>query len=371
MQNCKRMFARFAGIATLAIAPLPSYVSGEEVYSQIVGAISLDIPGESDVVVSFPFKKSTLFSSTVGSSTAGTDSVVVGVGATLTANQFATGSGDFAHSHYLSVESGTLKGRVFSIVSNAANSITIDATGEDAGIASDLAASDKISVAEYWTLKAAYPMGVASVAETQPGLRTVEVIIPDPEAKAGSMGAEAILFFHEGAWKQLGKPLDYVADNYPLPPHKAFIIRNNSESTLKSYFFGEVTDAPLAIPLAVAESDDMDSFVSVGRPLDVAIEDLGLHDSGVFTETTDVADIQDSLLVYSLDAAGKNKKPIAEYYYYNSDWRKVGAAATESFGSGDVFIKPNMPIAVRKAKLGSAPATSHKYWVNEWSLPQS
>ncbi|MCH6258886.1 TIGR02597 family protein [Puniceicoccaceae bacterium K14] len=354
--------------AAIALTPLVSQVSAEEVYSQIVGAIALEIPQESDVVVSFPFKQSTLYAGVASSSTLGSGTLTIGVDSTLTASEFATGSGDFPHSHYLSIESGALKGRTFSIVSNASDSITVDISDDDSISANDVATDDLISIAEFWTLGSAFPSGVGSVEESEPGLRNIEFILPSSSSNAESMNAEGVYFFSDGAWRQLGKPLSYIADDLALAPQRAFVIRNNSDETLKSYFFGEVSDAPLAIPLAVDENDDIDSFVGIGRPLDVEIQDLGLESSGVFVETTNANDIQDRVLVYSLDATGKNKKPVGEYYYYNSAWRKVGSDVNADLGSD--IVEANMALAVRKANLGTAPTSSYQYWVNEWSLPQ-
>lgn len=367
MPEKKSIIKSIAAAAVVTLAPFASQSSAEEVYSQIVGAIALNIPEGSDVVVSFPFKQSTLFAGAATSASDGAGTITISTDSSLTANEFATGSGDFPSSHYLAIESGSLEGRTFGIVSNDAGSITIDVT--DAGVdAGDIAADDMFSVAEYWTLKTAFPSGVASIDESEPGMRTVEFILPSSSSAAGSMNAEGVYYFSEGAWRQLGKPLSYVADDLALAPQSAFVIRNNGDQAIKSYFFGEVTEAPLAIPLAVAENEDLDSFVSIGRPLDVKIQDLGLQGSGVFVETTDSNDIQDKVLVYSLDETGKNKKPVGEYYYYNSAWRKVGADIGSDSG-GDV-VSPSMAIAVRKAKLGAVPTSSYQYWVNEWSIPQ-
>ncbi len=331
-------------------------LKADEVYSQIVGAVAIDLPASSDVIVSFPFKRGTAYKGSVESATLDGFNMNLNIaGAPFQGDQFQTADDGFS-SHYVQFETGNLKGLWADISSNTTGAIVIEGDEDIGDFQSQVTSGDLFTVYSQWTLDAAFPNGVASTEEAEAGLRTIEVIVPSYDSPAGSMTAEAIYFYADGAWQKFGAALssDSPFGQAAFAPDQAAVIRNNGGDALTGYFFGEVSTAPIAIELGMDASGAIDHFVGIGRPLDVAIEDLGLE--SIFTST------DDRLLVYSLDASGKNKTPVAEYYYESTSWKKDGSAG--DFGSDVVAV--NMGIAVRKA----AGTGDDVYWVNEWSLPQ-
>ena len=357
MKNTCEIKRLIAIVASLAAAG--TVVKAQEVYSQIVGAISINLPAESDVIVSFPFKQSAEFRGVLDSAT-GAGNLVVNVSAdSLTSGAFDAQSG--TPTHYLVFESGAQKGVHVDISTNTGSQINLEG-----GDATGLVNGDQIAVYPHWTLGSAFPLGVANEDEDEPGLRKIEVIVPQATSSAGNMIPEGIFYFSDGAWRQVGEGISAVADNAVLYHGRALVIRNNDTVAKNALFFGEVIDAPIAIPLSESDQYALNNFIGLNRPLAITLDELGLAGGGVFEETTDPDNPNDKLLVYSLTDAGKNKKPVATYYYYNGAWREESAGAGADKG-GDL-IQPGMGLAVQKIQVGSNPEDSN--WVNEWGLPQ-
>ena len=351
----RNKFSSIFRIATFSslFATVP-LASAQEVFSQIVGAIAMDLPANSDVVVATPFNQTASFRGVAASASGGQINLSSDA---LTAGAFNETGG--VATHYVLIESGTLQGQRIAIISNTASSLNLggaDLTG--------LAADDAISIVSYWTLGSAFPQGVAFHEETAPGNRELEVILTTQAAVGGGLQAKDVFYFYNGAWRKVGASKSESFNSQILEPSTAFVIRNNAAAKT-SYFFGEVVTAPLAVPLQRSDSGLVDNFVSIERPLDISLIELGLHDSGVFEVTTDANNPTDQLLLYSLSSAGKNKQPTASYFFFNNAWRKVGADINTSFDS-DV-ISAGMGIAIRKAQ---AVQSDQLTWVNQWELPQ-
>lgn len=354
--------ARVTALALIASPVCCIELRSQEVYSQIVGAIAIDVPSDSDLVVAFPFKRSASFRGhVVGAPGAST----IGIAAdSLTANEFNEGSS--GAKFYVYVEDGTLKGRRFDIASNTASQITV------VGTLTGLNADDTISVREHWTLDEAFPDGVGGVMETEPGLRDVELIVPDKASLGGGLAADRIFYYYAGSeslslepgWREVGKALATVVGDAILEPGVAFVVRNNSSEAIRSYFFGEVVSTPLAIPVVSSSTVTVDNFVSLERPLGLTFGELGLSSSSVFTAASSNSSPTDGdrLLVYHTDGAKISNDAIVEYYLFNGGWYKADNTAI----TANDKIEAGMGLAIRKAAGSDATA----YWVNEWSLPQ-
>ena len=357
MNSLPKLKSLFAAGALLGSCG--SFLNAQEVFSQIVGAISIDLPAESDVIVSFPFKQSADYRGVIDS-VSDDGSVHLSVAAdSLTASSFDAVGGN--PTHYVVFESGAQQGVHVDISSNTTSQVTLDG-GSSAG----LQAGDAIAVYPHWTLDSAFPDGVANHVETQPGLRELEVVIPEAVSEEGSLTPEGIYYFYNGAWRLFNGGLDSDAGATVLSPWRAMVIRNNSSEEKKALLYGEVIDAPIAIPLSESDVFTADNFVGLNRPLDIALDDLGLATGGVFEATTDPAAPKDLLIVYS-GGEGKNKhlSPLAQYYYYEGAWREKEAG--ENVDRGTDVVSPGMGVAIRKSKVDSNPETGN--WVNEWEVP--
>jgi uncharacterized protein (TIGR02597 family) len=300
------------------------------------------------VLLSFPFKRSASFRGKVVS--------VAGSEITVKADSLA--GEDFSTSaYYIFVEEvvaevSVMEGRRIDVVSNTVS--TIDLGGADL---TGLAVEDVISVREHWTLDEAFPQGFGSVVETDPGLRQIELIVPDVASVGGGLAVNRLFYFYAGQWKELGKPLGDDAGSTVLFPGEPIVVRNNHLiDGVKSYFFGEVIDAPIAISIVSDQSvvaADVDNFVSLERPLALHLDEL----LGI----ADVLESGDALLVYPLDG-GKNPSPVA-YEYESSQWQIVDTSV--NIGShDDHIIQPEQGIAIRRASVNG-----DGQWINNWDLP--
>ncbi len=351
---CRRLFAAF-----LVLSMSGTIVKAQEVFSQIVGAIAIDLPAESDVIVSFPFKQSAEFRGVIESTVDDGMLHIVVATDSLTIGSFDA-NGDVP-THYLVIESGTQQGVHLDIGSNTASQLTLLDGGIDAGLQN----GDEIAVHPHWTLSSAFPNGVANHEELEAGDRDIEVIVPQAFSPEGNMVPEGIFYFYNGGWREVSGGLASNADSTVLNAGRAFVIRNNDETGMKALFYGEVIDAPIAIPVSESDVFVADNFVGLNRPLGIAINDLGLTNGGVFEVTTDTADPKDMLLVYS-SGAGRDKhlSPIS-YFYFNSEWRQLGDGSGADKGAD--IVSPGMGVAIRKGKVDSNPQVVN--WVNEWELP--
>lgn len=315
----------------------------------------MELPGNSDVVVATPFNQTASFRGVAASASGSQINLSSDA---LTAGAFNESGG--AATHYILVESGTLMGQRIAIVSNTASAINLGSAD-----LSGLAADDAIAIVPFWTLGSAFPEGVAFHAETAPGDRVIEVILTNQAAVGGGLQVKDVFYFYDGAWRKVGVSKSESFNSQVLEPSSAFVVRNNGATAKTSYFFGEVVTAPLAVPLQRSDSNLVDNFVSIERPLDISLIELGLHDSGVFEATTDSNNPTDLLLLYSLSAGGKNKQPSASYFYFNNAWRKVGADINTAFDAD--IVSAGTGIAIRKAQ---SVQTDQLTWVNQWELPQ-
>ncbi|MEM9158622.1 MAG: TIGR02597 family protein [Verrucomicrobiota bacterium] len=350
MKSLNKAKRPLAGLLAAALLGSAGSLKADEVYSQIVGAIAIDVPGNSEVLLSFPFKRSASFRGSVASSTSNV----------LTLDNSSFSDDEFNTGYYVFIEEDTAvsnnkMGRRFNITDTTATTLTVDVDGDDlSGLIDGV-----ISVRPHWTLDSAFPNGFGFVDVTDDGEREVELIVPTRNKVKGDgdIGIEKYYYFHDGKWRDRDAPTGSDAGGSVLRPGESILVLNNTEATIRSYFFGEVVDAPLAIPVLADASENVDNFVGLERPLAITLDDL-LGDSGVGID--DILETGDELLVYSLEL-GENKDP-TRYEYTGSQWQVVGGDGSDK---GSELIEPEQAIAIRRA-AGNTSST----WVNEWSLPQ-
>lgn len=356
----KKVPSYLKSLATLALISAPfagPQLAAEEVYSQIVGAIKLDIPAESDVVVSFPFKQSASYGGRVYSVSGSELDVGDGV-SILTAGDFDAVNGEATH--YVLVEDGTHEGRHFDILANTDQKITLDTSEDVSGIGNAI-----ITVREHWTLGEAFPNGVGSNSVFTASGPEVQLIVPEEVSVGGGFDISELYYFYEGAWRAVGRKLDLSesgdnANDDVIAPGASVMVRNNGSATISTYFFGEVVTSPIAIPIESSATEVVDNFVSVSRPLGLALSELGLGAAFSASSSLDEADRGDLLLVYSYSDSGKNKTA-EQYFLYSDNWYLVGGDSTPV---NDTVIKAGQGVVIRK-KAGT---DGVNYWTNDWSL---
>jgi uncharacterized protein (TIGR02597 family) len=111
--------------------------------------------------------------------------------------------------------------------------------------------------------------------------------------------------------------------------------------------------------------------VSMSRPVDTSIRNLGLVQSGAFlpSTSTTIAGRRDQLLVFDNAAVGMNKAASATYFYVGTaesgTWR---SAASPNVDVSNVLIPAGSGIVIRK--YGSGLTSMSQFWKNEVTFAQ-
>ena len=131
-----------------------------------------------------------------------------------------------------------------------------------------------------------------------------------------NLAATSIYYYLTGAWQlDGGSDPSVVPNDTILPPSTYFTVRNAATATTFTPV-GGVAMNRLTIPLDTQGSAAQDNPVAITRPVAIALNDLGLIDSGAFIASTSNKIRADLLFFYDNTSPGINKAASAIYYYY-------------------------------------------------------
>ncbi len=308
--------------------------------SDPAGVMPLVFLGVSDSYVSIPFTRAITSSGAVASVVSNTVTVN---GANWTAGQFVYSPGAQSNNYYARFDSGALEGRVYNVITNDTNTLTVDFGADTLDGA---APGDVVSVVPHWSLNSAFPNGKGILASPSQGNRFTEILLPDSAGTGINLSATKIYYFNSSIWKQVGQGSVNHGDDV-LPLSSYFIVRQNvpTNSTMNSV--GAVIVSTLALPLHAQTETEQDNSVGLIRASAVALDNSGLISSGAFEASPLPGTRTDELLTFDNTVAQKNKSSSAVYYYWNSGWRRVGSGSTD-FGTAQVFT-PGAGFIIRKA----------------------
>ena len=342
-------------LATAAVVTHAAF--GQTATTTPVGAMTIDLPRGSDTILSVPLAKADSFRGAVTSRT----------GFTITVSPSPVWGSFTAVPHYVQAIDGAQAGVLFDVASNTADTITLvdnglTPTGLDAGT--------KFKIVQYWTLGTLFPASDANVSFTPSanllGLtRRTQLLFPNVTGTGINRSSSAIYFFSGSSWRNVAAA-GVDANNTPILPDSFIIVRNPTTAAdgLKLTVTGSVNADPISIPLDTTAGTPNDNFVSMSRPIDVTLNDLGLISSGAFTPSTSVLGLgrKDQLLVFNNANIGINKSASAIYFYYNGTWRNVSSAGVDA---GLTTIPAGAGVIIRKASGTSATSA---FWTNELVL---
>ena len=350
--NLKRI-SQLAVLAALAVLGSPRTAHGQEVASGIFGYQNLSLLGNSDTIVALPFAR--LPTSTVTVSSFSGNVITVQGTPGWTASQFVYAFGTQSNTYYVRIESGALEGLSFAITNNTTNTLSLNLNG---GSLTGLAANNQISVVPHWTLGAVFGLGNGIVPSTSTVIRNTEVLVPNT-AGAGinlSSASTYYLYTNTGSiyWRKVG--FSTTNNDDVLPQLNYLVIRQKVATNNTFTSFGDVVLTKVNIPVTINTTNKQDNALALPRPIDVSLTDSGLLASGAFAPSANTVTHKDELLVFDNTATNFNKSAASTYYYYNSQWRKVGNSNDYStsnvFTSGAGFI-------LRKATTNVIPS-----WTN-------
>lgn len=145
-------------------------------------------------------------------------------------------------------------------------------------------------------------------------------------------------------------------------PDKYLTVRHPSSVAYSTVFrcLGEVEIGSFAVPFRTRPSETQDNSVGLPRPVNVALNDLGLTAPAFVASTSRFSSgRKDELLVFDNATSAFNKAPSRTYYYFNSGWRKQGESYLTDFGTDS--IPAGGGFLIRKAADGVG---STMFWNN-------
>lgn len=294
-----------------------------------VGFTTVQCLANSDTFVSVPFTRPPEF---VGAIQSVSGNSLTVAGSPWTANQFVYAAGNQPKTYFALIGSNAKEGSYYTVTSNGTNTLTVDLEGDDI---STVQAGTQVLVVPYATLASVFPASdanVSFVASPNQFNRQTQILIPNYEGTGINLTTSATYYFLNGAWRKFGRPATESYNDDPFVNNGYFIVRNAGTATSLATP-GNVLMKKTTVPLLTRTNTQQDNFVSLLRPVEVKLNDLGLISSGAFVASPNAFNRVDQLFLFDNSTTGLNKSAGATYYYLNGAWRKFGQPATADFGT--------------------------------------
>jgi uncharacterized protein (TIGR02597 family) len=323
-----------------------------------VGYNTVSLLANSDTYVSVPFQRPAAFVGQVASFSS--NAITVAGAPSWASSQFVYASGSQSNTYYAFIRSGAKEGNYYTVTANGTNTLTVDLAGDTL---TGLAPNDSISVIPYWSVSTIFPaadVGTSFDATTSVLTRKTEIFLLDLNSTGRSISTASTLFFFNGNWRKVGRPLTDNFNDMLITPDEFIIIRNNTATPRQLCATGNVITQKFSVVLRTLSSGKQDNVISVPRPIGVSLNDLGLVASGAFSPSPSVLGRTDELFVFDNTVPQKSRSASATFFYYNNGWRKVGQPLTTDFGASEI-ISAGTGIIIRKASSSSGNAQA---WIN-------
>ena len=335
-----------------------------------VGFTTVALPAGSDTAIAAPLTKPPVFQGAVSSRS----------NFVITVSPSPNFSNLTATPHYVQPVTGPQAGFFFDVATNTSNTITL----VDNGVTpTGLDASNTFKVVPYWTLGQVFPAGDQNVSFTPSGLtggnRRTQILFPNIVGTGINRAPQAPFFFATNAadptnpavsfWRNVNTGATNQ-DNRPILPDSYIIVRNptNAGTNLKLTVAGNVNVGATAVQLDSVNGTTNDNYVSLGRPTDITLDNLGLVSSGAFLPSTSFTGggRRDQLLIYNNAQIGTNKSPQTQVFFYvggtNNYWASTTTGTTNV---GSVLIPGAIGYIVRKHPSNS---TGTQFWTNNITI---
>ena len=337
-----------------------------------VGFMTLPTPLGSDTIIAAPLTKPPVFQGAVSSRS----NFVITVSPSPNFSNLA------ATPHYVQPVTGAQAGYIFDVATNTSNTITL----VDNGVTpSGLDPSNTFKVVPYWTLGQIYPAADQNVSFTPSGTsggnRRTQILFPDLVGTGINRSPGQIYFFATNAADPTNPAVSYWRlagggttnfNSKAILPDSYFIVRQTTNAgqttNLATTIAGNVNTGAMAVQLDAVAGVANDNYVSLGRPTDITLNNLGLISSGAFTPSASTSGgaRRDQLLIISNSVIGQNKSPQAIYYYVTNAttnfWALAGGGTT-NFGTN--VIPAALGYIIRKA---SNNPTGTTFWTNNITI---
>jgi uncharacterized protein (TIGR02597 family) len=326
--------------------------------SDPIGALQLNLLGNSDTLVSLPLLRPAVAESPV-SVQAGSVLTLVTTLPTLP-----------PEGAFILILTGSLEGAVLPITSVSAGVATVAAGSYNlASLKTETATGpglgDLAAVVPYWTLDTVFPAGRGLNVSTDPVTHASEVLLYNDAVAGTNFTPSATYYYFAGnstqaaGWYQTGSTVPQ--GTLRLVPQQYFTVRNNLAGTTQLMVCGAVQMGGYRVPLLVVQANtSQDNLVSLPVPLATTLGGpggTGLFESGAFAASTSNLLLSDEVLLYDNTAIGHAKAPYATFYYFAGSstkaagWYRVGSTTTLANG---FVLNPGQGMVIRKKGAGPA-----------------
>lgn len=255
------------------------------------------VPANSDVILSVPLDRETLYSSTV-SSVSGADQIVVAGSPAFAAAQFTT------EPCVVKLTSGAKDGFYALITSHTADTLTISLPpGQTLG---SVVSGDKLAISKAWTAKA-YFAGAALPAD-------VELYQYSGIAPGINLAADFTYVWDGTDWIDggSGSTVDPI-----LYPGESFVLRNATATAIDEIIVsGQVPVSKFSNVLGNFATGQQDLPLALFSPVDQTLTASGL---------LSVAVADDEIYFFDNDAAGINKSAATTLVFDGTDFLDAGS----------------------------------------------
>jgi uncharacterized protein (TIGR02597 family) len=350
----RRIIPLICTVALLAFASLGL----AQVATDPVGFITTSCLANSDTYIGVPFTRPPEFTGNIASASGNVLTISGSPGWTV--NQWTIGV--TPHKTYFALigphaTSNPNEGRTYKITANDPTTLTVTVPAGDT--LANIQANTQVIIIPYWTLATVFPSsdaGVSFVVSPNPIARQTQILIPDYSGSGINLSATTTYFYSGTAWHTTADTAGDHGDDTFLP-YNYFILRNAGTGTTLTRLGGVLTKKQ-TIPLLTSTSHKTDNFVSVTRPIDVSLNNMGLITSGAFASSPNAIALTDQLFVFNNAVAGINKSAAATYFYSGGMWHTT---ADTSGDHGNDLIPAGSGIIIRKGTTG---AGAPQFWLN-------
>lgn len=316
-----------------------------------VGAVKIMVKGNATTVVSVPLTATPNYVGLVASNAAGagnTYNLNVSGATGWTANQFAK-------LYYVRMTSGAKAGMYYTITANTTGQVTVDTAGDNL---SGIAGNDTFKILKYWTLGTLFPPAKAGTAANpltaslglEATQRRSQIFLPDNTSVGHRLPAIGSFFLFGPNWVSSATG-NAISDDTILFPDTYFTVRQPASLADASWIsVGSVVLEKITLPLATNATELQDNSVSITRPVDLKISELGLEPSFVdsMSLVTDKQHLRDRLIVFSFTPLGTPGTAKA-YFHYANNWYENA---------------PGTPIANNQIIPAGSGLIVRKYWTS-------
>lgn len=354
-------------LAAASIALSAGSLPAQTATTDPVGFMTDSLLSNSDTHISLPLIRPPAF---VGGIQSVAGNTITVAGNPWTAGQFVYAAGSQPNHYYALIGPATVanpkEGHHYPIVSNTANTITVDLGPDNL---TGIPANAQVSIIPNWSLKTLFPATDANVSftpTTSTAQYKTQVRVPDVSASGINLPYTTYFYSDNAAPGQVGWRLegDNTTDrgDDPLLPDSHIVVRNiNGAPTLPLVNLGSVLLKKFTTPLLTSTTTQQDNPAGLLRPLDVSLNATGLNIAdGSFGPN-------DQLLLFNNAQVGINKAPSVIYTQVNvpnGPWRRVGDANTDR---GSDIIPAGVGFIVRKGVSDGQP----DFWTNNFPVQPS